>query len=142
MEVPTFWVCAVIQIPLYARLGLLRIISQNIGVDLRHVYLFCPTSPQGSILDKPFLSSTAEFYLGQAKIDEGETLHSFRSGWALALAFSGSPLADIMCHVGWKSSSIASYYMKLADVLRAGVPADALTSALLPVIESSKIYKD
>jgi len=122
------------------------IISQNVGVDLRHSYLFRPTSPQGSILDKPFLSSTAEsrlkFYLGQAKIDEGETLHSFRSGCALTLAFAGSSLADVMCHVGWKSSTTASYYMKLADVLRAGAPADALSSASLPVIESSKTYKD
>ena len=80
------------------------IISQNLGVDLSHGYLFCPTSPQGSVLDKPFLPSTAEsrlkFYLGQAKIDEGETLHSFRSGCALTLAFTGSPLADVMCPVG------------------------------------------
>lgn len=70
------------------------IISQNIGVDLHHGYLFRPTSPQGSVLDKPFLSSAAEsrlkFYLGQVKIDEGETLHSFRSGCTLTLAFPGS----------------------------------------------------
>ena len=122
------------------------IISQNIGVDLRHGYLFRPTSPQGSVLDRPFLSSTAEsrlkFYLGQAKFDEGETLHSFRSGSTLTLAFTGSSLADVMCHVGWKSSATASHYMKLADVVRAGTPADALSCASLPVIESSKFYKD
>ena len=122
------------------------IVSQNIGVELRHGFLFRPTSPQGNILDKPLSSSTAEsrlkFYLGQAKIDEGETLHSFRSGCALTLAFTGSPLADIMCHVGWKSSATASYYMKLADVLRAGAPADTLSSVSLPGVESSKIYKD
>ena len=47
-----------------------------------------------------------------------------------------------MCHVGWKSSTTASYYMKLADVLRAGAPADALSSTSLPVTESSKTYKD
>ena len=32
--------------------------------------------------------------------------------------------------------------MELADVLRAGAPADALSSTSLPVIESSKTYKD
>ena len=41
-----------------------------------------------------------KFYLGQAKIDEGETLHSFRSGCALTLAFTGSSFADVMCHAG------------------------------------------
>ncbi len=91
MEVPTFSVCAVIQIPLYARLGLLYrelyyyFPEYRCGLaSLRHGYLFRPTYPQGSVLDKPFLSSTAEsrlnFYLEQAKIDEGESLHRFRSG--------------------------------------------------------------
>ena len=121
------------------------IVSQNIGVDLRHSYLFRPKSLQGSILDKSFLSSTAEsrlkFYLGQAKIDEGKTSHSFRSGCALTLAFAGFSLADVMCHMGWKSSTTACYYMKLTDVRRAGAPADALSSTSLPVIESSKTYK-
>ena len=92
--------------------------------------LFRPTSPQGNILDKPPLYSAAEarlkLYLKQAGINEGKTLHSFRSGSALTHAFSGSPLANIMSHVGWHSSSTASYCMKLADVLRAGAPADAL----------------
>lgn len=122
------------------------IISQSIGIDLRHGYLFRPTSPQGSVSDKPLLSSTAEsrlkFYLNQANIDEGETLHSFRTGCALTLAFSGSSLAGVMSHVGWKNSATASYYMKLADVLRAGAPADALSTVSLPATESSKVYSE
>ena len=32
--------------------------------------------------------------------------------------------------------------MKLADVLRAGAPADALASMPLPAVESSKVYSD
>ena len=64
------------------------ILAQNI-IELRHGYLFHPTSPQGNILDKPLLYSAAEarlkLYLKQAGLDEGETLH--RSGCALTLAF-------------------------------------------------------
>ena len=82
----------------------------------------------------PLLSSTAESrfrkYLRYAHIDSGETLHSFSSGCALTLAFSGSPLADVMPRVGWSTSKTALYCLKLADVIRAGAPADLLTSAL------------
>ena len=137
---PNYLICPVRAIENYI------IVSRNIGIELRHGYLFRPTSPQGSVLDKPLSHSTAEsrlkLYLKQAGIDEGETLHSFRSGCALTLAFSGSPLADIMSHVGWQSSATASYYLKLADVLRAGAPADALTSVSLPAVESPKVYSD
>ena len=64
----------------------------------------------------------------EMEIDNGETLHSFRSGCAITLALSGSPLG--MSHVGWANSKMALhvYYLKLADVLRAGGPSDLLTS--------------
>lgn len=121
-------------------------ISQSIGVDLRRGFLFRPTDQKGSIVDKPFEYSAAEarlkFYLGLARADEGETLHSFRSGCALTLAFSGAHLADVMSHVGWKSSTTAAYYMKLADVLRAGAPADLLASDPINTKEAAQVYKD
>lgn len=82
-------------------------ISHSIGIDLRQSYLFCPTNPQGNVLDKPFLHPAAEarlkLYLQQDNMDNGETLHSFRSGCALTLAISGSSLADVMMNVGWKN---------------------------------------
>ena len=101
----------------------------NPNIDLRHGHLFRPTSPQGSVSDTPLLSFTAEsrlkFFLKQANIDEGETLHSFRTDCALTVAFSGSSLVDVMSHhIGWNNSATASY-MKLADVMRAGARADA-----------------
>ena len=71
------------------------------------------------------LSSTAQSrfrkYLRDAHINSGETLHSFRSGCALTLAFSGSPLADVMAHVGWLTSKTALYCLKLADVILRGL---------------------
>ena len=95
-------------------------------------YLFRPTNPQGHIVNKPFSSSSAEarlkLYLKEAKIDEGETLHSFRSGSAITLALSGSQLADIMSHVGWNNKETALYYMKLAEVLRLDSPSHLLSA--------------
>jgi len=121
-------------------------VAHSIGIDLRQGHLFRPTTPRGTILDKPLLYSTAEsrlkFYLDLGKIDEGETLHSFRSGCALTLAFSGSSLADVMTHVGWQSSATASYYMKLADVLRAGAPADLLASAPPGTSVATHLYSE
>ncbi len=123
-------------------------IFQYIGVDLRPGYLFRCTSPQGSIFYKPFFSSTAEsrlkFYLGRAKSTrERHRISGCRSGCALTLAFPSS--SD--CHGCYvlrrlESSATTSYHMKLADILPAGAPADALLNASLPVIESSRIYMD
>ena len=79
-------------------------VASELRVSVTNGYLFRPTNPQGRIVNKPFTSSSAEarlkLYLREARIDEGETLHSFRSGSAITLASSGSQLADIMSHVG------------------------------------------
>ena len=69
-------------------------------------YLFRPTTPSGGILDLPLRSSTAEarrlkVYLKDLGADEGETLHGFRSGFAITLAFKRSEHSEIMDHVGW-----------------------------------------
>ena len=123
-------------------------IAQELGISLSSGHLFRATNQQGHIVDKPLLSSTAESrlkkYLRDAHIDNGETLHSFRSGCAVTLALSGSPLADVMSHVGWMNSKTALYYLKLADVLRAGVPCDLLASdSYLPQSrEASRVYLD
>ena len=109
-------------------------------------YLFRATNHQGHIVDKSLLSPAVDSrlrkYTSDANIDGGETLHSFRSGCNLTLAFSGSPLADVMSHVGWSSSKTAFNYLKLADVFRAGAPADLLASAPSQSQEASRIYDD
>ena len=93
-----------------------------LGLDLSTGYLFRPTDHRGAVSNFPFASSTAEsrlrLYLKEGNIDEGETLHSFRPGCAITLAMTGSSLADIMSHVGWRKAETANYYMKLAQVLR------------------------
>lgn len=137
---PNPLVCPVRAIEVYMA------IAQSIGLDLTRGFLFRPTNEKGCVVDKPFEYSAADarlkLYLNLARANEGETLHSFRSGCALTLAFSGASLADVMAHVGWKSSISAAYYMKLSDILRAGAPADLLASKPSGVEEASQVYKD
>ena len=121
-------------------------IARVLGISLSCGYLFRSTNHQGHIVDTPLLSSTAgsrfRKYLCDAQIDSGETLHSFRSGCALTLAVSGSPLADVMSHVGWSTSKMTLYFLKLADVIRAGTPADLLASALPQCQEVLRVSED
>ena len=121
-------------------------VASELRITLSDGYLFRPTNHQGHILNKPLTSSSAEarlkYYLKDAKIDEGETLHSFRSGSAITLALSGSQLADVMSRVGWSNKGTALYYMKLAEVLREGSPSDLLSSNDLAVSNSTNLYAD
>ena len=96
-------------------------VTRGIRVDLTCGYLFRPTTPDLGIKDAPFSSSAAESrlkgYLKEIKADNGETLHGFRSGFAITLALTGADLAEIMDHVGWTRRHTALYYMQLAKVL-------------------------
>lgn len=107
-------------------------IATELRINLTPGYLFRPTNVQGHVVNNPFRSSTAEsrlrVYLREAGLDEGETLHSFRSGSAITLALCGAPLAEIMSHVGWASKQTACYYLKIAQVLQPGGPSDILAS--------------
>lgn len=106
-------------------------VCREIGIDLTKGYLFRPITPRGEVIDRPFASSAAEarfkLLLREAKLDAGETLHSFRAGCALTLTLSGSPLADVMAHIGWSAPATAQYYLKLSNVIRAGAPPDLLS---------------
>ena len=63
------------------------VVASELRVSVTNGYLFRPTNHQGHIVNKPFTISSAEarlkLYLKEAQIDEGETLHSFRSGSAI-----------------------------------------------------------
>ena len=67
-------------------------VASELQVSVTNGYLFRPTNHQGHIVNKRFTSSSAEarlkLYLKKAEIDEGETLHSFRSGSDRTLALS------------------------------------------------------
>ena len=118
--------------------------ARKLGIGLTQGYLFRPTDPKGHVIDKPLSTAAVEhrfkLYLKEARNDAGETLHSFRSGCALTLAFSGSALADLVTHVGWSSPTTAEYYLKLANVIKAGAPADLLVQDSPSVTEAADIY--
>ena len=79
------------------------------------------TALNGPLLSSTTAKSRLKKYLRNAQIDNGENFHSLRCGCAVSLALSGSPLADVMSHVGWTNSKTEFYYLKLANVFRAGV---------------------
>ena len=120
-------------------------VASELRVSVTNGYLFRPTNPH-MIVNKPFTGSAAEarlkLYLREARIDEGETLHSFRSGSAITLALSGSQLADIMPHVGWNDKETALYYMKLAEVLRFGSPSHLLSADCSATSAQTEIYME
>ena len=94
--------------------------AREMRVDLTRGYLFRSPTPSGGIHDFPLRSSTAEArlkeYLKDMGADEGETLHGFRSGCAITLAFKGAALSEITENVGWSRRHTAAH-IQLAKVL-------------------------
>ena len=120
-------------------------VASELRITLSNGY-FRPTNHRGHVLNKPLTGSSAEArlksYLKDAKVDEGETLHSFCLGSAITLALSESQLAAVMSHVGWKNKGTALYDMKLAEVLRGGSPSDLLSSNDSAASISTSLYAD
>ena len=110
-------------------------ISSALSLGLLSGFLFCPPNYLGKIQNKQLPNSTFQSrlrsYLQEVNIYNGETLHSFRAGLAITLALSGSQLAHIMEHVGWRHAPTVSHYLKLAQVLRPGSPSDFLSRQAL-----------
>ena len=92
------------------------------------------------MLDSPFSSAAAEdqlkLYLKEMGVDDGETLHGFRSGRAitLALSTSGIELSEIMDNVGWNRRHTALHYLQQAKVLNpSGASANLASSEVMSV---------
>ena len=110
-----------IKVPEVLRFERYMGVTRDIRVDLTCGYLFRPITPDLDIKDAPFTSFAAESrlkgYLKEMNADNGETLHSFRSGCAITLALTGADLVEIMDHVGSTRLHTALYYMQSAKVL-------------------------
>ena len=101
------------------------------ATELKMVSCFAQPTPTDMSSTKPLQvprrkCASVSIQWKEAGLDKSETLHSFRSGSAITLALSGSQLADVMDHVGWQSSAMALYYLKLAQVLRPSGLSDIL----------------
>ena len=67
-------------------------------------------------------------------VDDGDTLHGFRSGCAITLALSGIELSEIMDNVGWNRRHTALHYLQLAKVLNpSGASAKLASSEVMSV---------
>ena len=112
--------------------------ARQIRNDLKHGYLFPPTTPNGGVQGSLFTLAAAEarlkIYLKKMGADDGEALHDFRSGCAINLALTGADLTEIMHHVGWANRHTALYYMQLAKVLNpCGASAKLASSEVLNI---------
>ena len=70
-------------------------VAQQLKIDLTRGYLFRPTTPQGSILNAPFNTTTEarlKVNLKEMSSDNGESLRGFTTGCAITLALSGAEL--------------------------------------------------
>eukprot|EP00058_Branchiostoma_floridae_P016204 XP_002601692.1 hypothetical protein BRAFLDRAFT_94572 [Branchiostoma floridae] len=67
-------------------------------------------------------------YLKEMDCDEGETLHSFRTGCAITLAATGVPEKQARQHIGWCSNRMPDHYTGASRVLQAGGLSAALAS--------------
>ena len=110
--------------------------TKSCKVDLSKGYLFRTVTESGRVLDKNVIYSVVyerlRFYLSTLGIYEGETPHSFRSGYAIAMTLSGSvdSVDQIMNHMGWFGRSSAEYYSRLHTMIDSGVVASKLASSV------------
>ena len=90
-------------------------------INLRGGYLFRALNDANAVSDSPFVGAAVanrlKTHLQMANIHGGETMHSFRSGCAIAR------------HVGWKSLSTMEYYSQTGKVMRSQKVAATLASS-------------
>lgn len=108
------------------------------GINISLGYLFRPVTEKGRVLDKKKLEYSAIYerlkcYLITLGIDEGETPHSLRGGFAITMAVSGAVKGpgELMQHVGWSTESSAHYYSRsksLTDASRVAGNIAKITS--------------
>ena len=101
-------------------------------VSFKVIYFALPTK-RGTLLIGLY-SSAAEhrlkLYLKEVRIDAGETLQP--SHWP----FRAPPWPTL----GWSSPATAEYYLKLANVIKAGAPADILAQDSTAVTKAADLY--
>ncbi|CAH1242801.1 Hypp8341 [Branchiostoma lanceolatum] len=115
--------------------------ARQLQVPLDGMFLFPPTTKEGEIANKQAATSTMEAalrkYLKALNDDDGETIHSFRTGCAITLAMTGVPKQQAMEHIGWFSEQTPTYYTKLSRVMGVGGVSAALASE-----EAEKAVRD
>lgn len=92
-----------------------------LGVDLTRGFFFRSTDRKKAVSENPFLGSAVNNrlrkYLSDAKIDGGETPHSFRVGLSNTLNMLGCSPEDISQCLGWRSKETVSHYTKASNIV-------------------------
>ena len=95
-----------------------------------------PLSSQGALAKRQISASKRQFSFDNTN----KILDSTRRGVALALY--GSQLAEMMSPFGWYSTPTASYYLKLAQVLRPGGSSESLSAKDTEIHSAAAEYDD
>ena len=78
--------------------------AKKMSLDLKDEFLFRATDPHDHVSEPPTVGSTAENRLKKplydSRIDNNETMHSFRSGFSITLSLLGVSYDGVAKHVG------------------------------------------
>ena len=117
-------VCPVVNLTTYVK------VADLMNINLQGGFLFRAIDPKCRVSPKPFAGSTVanrpRLHLTALNIDEGETMHSFRSGCSITLSLLGALDDQVASHVGRKSIQIARYYTQVPKVMDLSRPASLL----------------
>ena len=91
-----------------------------LSVELAGGYMFRATDRGKVVSSRPFLGSAVNNrlrkHLTGAKIDCGETPHSFRLGLSNTLNMMGCSPGEISRYVGWRNGDMVNHYNKMSTV--------------------------
>ena len=91
-----------------------------LSIELAGGYMFRTTDRGKVVSSRPFLGSAVNNrlrkHLTGAKIDCGETPHSFRLGLSNTLNMMGCSPEEISRYVGWRNGDMVNHYNKMSTV--------------------------
>ena len=89
--------------------------AQRIGWDLSTGHLFPVATAEGGrghlSLSAARMTVNRQSYLRMADLPKHFTMHSFRGGGSLSKSLAGTAVDEIMKIGGWKTASVAKYYI-------------------------------
>lgn len=98
-------------------------LCNSMRLDLSAGFLF-------RVINGPLLASTVQArlvkYLSSLEINDGETVHGFRSGTSILLRLLGLSREDVAEHIGWRSTALVDYYTQLDKVMSADTSSNTL----------------
>ena len=91
-----------------------------LSIKLAGGYMFRTTDRRKVVSSRPFLGSAVNNclrkHLTGAKIDCGETPHSFRLGLSNTLNMMGCSPDEISRYIGWRNGDMVNHYTKMSTV--------------------------